>query len=182
LAPVFYQGDAVVHWSLNIEERKTGWLTESFHHTFREAMLHAAARENLHCPTYCLMPDHMHIMWMGLNAESDQRRGMAFFRTFFSKALSPFKLQHQAYDHVLGDEERRRNAFARVCAYILSNPVRAELVSEVGAWRFNGAVVPGYPDLHPARENFWETFWKLYGKQRQTKAGERSLPPRRSQL
>ena len=85
LAPVFYQGDAVIHWSLNIKERQTGWLTEGFDCAFRELMLHTSARERLFCPTYCLMPDHMHIVWMGLKAESDQRRGMAFFRTYLSK-------------------------------------------------------------------------------------------------
>jgi putative transposase len=179
LAAVFYQGDAVVHWSLNIEDRKTGWLTESFHQAFRELMIHTAAREHMLCPTYCLMPDHMHIVWMGLDTGSDQRRGMAFLRTFLSKALSPWKLQHQAYDHVLGDEERRRNAFAKVCAYILNNPVRAELVSDASAWKFTGAVVPGYPELHPAREEFWGTFWQLDGKLRQPTGG-RALPRRSS--
>ena len=181
LAPVFYQGDAVVHWSMNVQERQTGWLTESFQQTFRESMMHAAVRENLFCPTYCLMPDHMHVVWMGLRAESDQRRGMAFFRTLLNRALDPSQLQHQAYDHVLGDEERRQGAFAKVCAYILSNPVRAELVSDVGDWKFSGAIVPGYPELHPTRDDFWEKFWKLYARLRHDEA-KRALPSRSSRL
>ena len=58
LNPEFYRGDAAVHWTLTIFDRQTGWLTESLHLKFRELMLHAAARENLLCPSYCLMPDH----------------------------------------------------------------------------------------------------------------------------
>ena len=53
----YYQGDAVVHWTLPISHRRQGWLDERFHAAFRELMLHTAAREGLFCPTYCLMPD-----------------------------------------------------------------------------------------------------------------------------
>ena len=177
LAPVFYQGDAVVHWSLNIKERKTGWLTDGFHYAFRELMLHTMARHGLLCPTYCLMPDHMHIIWMGLTADSDQMRGMAFLRTYLSKALAPFALQHQGYEHVLGDEERRRNSFATHCAYVRDNPVRAQLVGDAKEWKFSDALVLGYPEVDPRGADFWETFWKLYASACDGEA-KRALPPR----
>jgi hypothetical protein len=45
----FYQADAVVHWTLSIAERATDWLDAPFHASFRELMLHAAAREGLFC-------------------------------------------------------------------------------------------------------------------------------------
>ncbi|HEU5126264.1 MAG TPA: hypothetical protein VFW05_19630, partial [Verrucomicrobiae bacterium] len=77
----YYQGDAVVHWTLPISHRQQGWLQERFHAAFRELMLHAATREGLFCPTYCLMPDHLHLVWMGLRLDSDQRNAMAFLRT-----------------------------------------------------------------------------------------------------
>ena len=56
---------------------------------FRELMLHAAAREGLACPVYCLMPDHIHLVWMGLRRNSDQINGMAFLRTYLEPALHP---------------------------------------------------------------------------------------------
>jgi len=37
-----------------IAMRGAGWLNDAFHAHFREVMLHAAAREGLFCPTYCL--------------------------------------------------------------------------------------------------------------------------------
>ena len=73
-----YQGDSVIHWTMPIARRGTGWLNELFHARFRELMFHAAARENLFCPAYCLMPDHIHLLWMGLWRDSDQRNGMKF--------------------------------------------------------------------------------------------------------
>src|SRR6266487_1170915 len=166
-----YQGHAVVFWTNTLEERARGWLTLAFQATFRELMLHAAARERLFCPTYCLMPDHLHLVWMGLRLDSDQLNGMAFLRTYLEPKLAPSKFQHQAHDHVLKEEERRRNAFARVCNYVLENPLRAELVKCPAEWAFNGAVVPGYPTLHPLQDDFWPKFWKLYGAAKAPDAG-----------
>jgi REP element-mobilizing transposase RayT len=162
LAREHYQGDAVIHWTMPIARRGTGWLNELLHARFRELMLHAAAREGLFCPAYCLMPDHIHLLWMGLCRDSDQRNGMKFLREHLGAAILPHRLQHQAHDNVLREEERKRNAFAKICFYILANPVRAELIKEPETWPFCGAIVPGYPDLHPVEEDFWPKFWKLY--------------------
>jgi putative transposase len=177
----FYQGDAAVHWTLTIFDRKTGWLGDSFHSKFRELLLQAAAREGLFCPAYCLMPDHIHLMWMGLHRDSDQRNGMSFLRTHLEPLLAPRRFQPQAHDHVLREGERKRNAFAKICFYILANPVRAELVKESETWPFCGAIIPGYPKLHPLDEDFWPKFWKLYLAARAQDAGNRKLPPRNQQ-
>jgi putative transposase len=123
---------------------------------------HAAFREHLLCPVYCIMPDHIHLIWMGLRAESDQRNAMAFLRTYLEPHLAPHYFQPQAHDHVLGTEERRHNSFAQHCSYILQNPVRARLVTTPDKWSHHGAIVPGYPQLEPLEHSFWPTFWKLY--------------------
>jgi len=62
----YYQGDAVVHWTLTVFDRAKGWFSDAFHLRFRELILHAMVREKLFCPTYVLMPDHIHLLWMGL--------------------------------------------------------------------------------------------------------------------
>ena len=82
---------------------------------------------------------------MGLRPDFDQRNGMAFLRTHLEPKLAPWKFQHQAHDHVLKENERRHNAFARACHYILENPLRAELVVQPSEWKFGGAMMPGYP-------------------------------------
>jgi putative transposase len=172
----YYQGDAVVHWTLTIFDRKQGWLTPELHSQFRELMFHAAAREGLVCPIYCLMPDHFHLIWMGLRRDSDQINGMAFVRTHLEPALKAAKFQPQAQDNVLREEERRRNAFASVCFYIAANPVRAELMKESDVWPHTGCVLPGYPKLNPADEDFWSKFWKIYTKLKQPDAGSIKRP------
>ena len=176
LAPEHYKGDAVIHWTMPIALRATGWLNDIFHARFREMMLHAAIREGLFCPTYCLMPNHIHLLWTGLRRDSDQRNGMKFLREHLGPALLPHRFQHQAHDHVLRDEERKRNAFAKICFYILANPVRAGLIRESEPWPFRGAIVPGYPRLHPLEEDFWPKFWKLYFAARSPDAGNIKRP------
>ena len=173
----YYQGDSVVHWTLPLFDRATGWLSEAVHSLFRELMLHAAGREGLLCPSYCLMPDHIHLLWMGLRLDTDQINGMAFLRTYLEPALTPAKFQPQPHDRVLRAEQRRRNAFAETCRYVLNNPVRAELVVKAEAWKFNGAIVPGFPTLHPLQPDYWPKFWKVFAKTRHPDAGNLVRPP-----
>src|SRR5947208_14813343 len=82
-----YQGHAVVFCTNTLQERARGWLTPAIQATFRELMLHAAAREQLFCPADCLMPDHLHLIRMGLPRESDQLNHMHFRRTHLEAAL-----------------------------------------------------------------------------------------------
>ncbi len=247
LARHHYQGHAVVHWEGTVAERATGWLDAAFHARFRELLLHAAAREALLCPVYCLMPDHFHLVWTGLSRASDQRNGMKFLREFVnvelaaawsrtsrpaggasvnavaanviswpsgagksatpshgltsaatggvvaaarvaadvsrwqsapgegqasghgltSAATRPWRMQKQPFDRVIRPEERRRGVFQANCDYIRLNPERAGFVARDQEWPFAGWVVPGYPDLHPARAESWELFWCVYREARE---------------
>jgi putative transposase len=177
LPRVHYQADAVVFWTLTTFDKAKDWLTPSFHQRFRELMLHAAAREGLVCPTYCLMPDHLHLVWMGLRPDTDQINGMAFLRTYLEPELAPAKFQPQAQDEVLREEQRKRNAFAKVCFYIAANPVRDELTAKAEDWPFTGCVIPGYPKLNPLEDDYWSKFWRVFGKLRQPDAGNIKRPP-----
>jgi putative transposase len=173
----YYQGDAVVHWTLTVFDRATGWLTSKYHATFRQLMLHAAAREGLACPIYCLMPDHVHLVWMGLGSDSDQLNSMAFLRTYLRQEMAPAKFQPQAHDEVLKPRQRRRNAFAGICRYIALNPMRAELIDRPEGWPFTGCVVLGYPSLNPLADDYWLTFWKIFQQLRRPDAGNVIRPP-----
>ena len=166
LAREAYQGFAFVHWTMPVAARATGWLDDRFHARFRELMLHVAVRENLLCPVYCLMPDHIHLVWMGLCADTDQKNGMAFFRTHLEPELGGRKFQHQPHDHVLQEEERKQDQFANACGYILMNPVKDGLVTKPGEWKFSGCLLPGYPNLNFSDADFWPLFWRLYWKLR----------------
>ncbi|MEZ6137535.1 MAG: hypothetical protein R3C53_21825 [Pirellulaceae bacterium] len=61
LSREYYIGDAIVHWSVNIRDRRQGWLTAPFLYRFRELLTHTTFRYGLACPIFCLMPDHIHM-------------------------------------------------------------------------------------------------------------------------
>lgn len=158
----FYQGRAAVLWTHTFEHRATGWLDDKFHAQFREVLLHAGARYHLACPVYVLMPDHWHLVWLGLAEESDQRNATRMLRKHLQSHLRSARLQDRAHDHVLRDDEMNRNALMAACHYVRENPARAKLVPEWQAWPFVGAMVPGYPDFDPRAEDFWADFWKIF--------------------
>lgn len=175
----FYQADAVVFWTMPVHLRRQGWLNDKFHAAFREMQLHAAAREGLLCPAYCLMPDHIHFVWMGVRCDADQRNGIKFLRAQLGPSLKPAKFQHQPHDHVLTTEERQRKAFGLACAdYVLLNPFKAELVKKPSDWPYLGAAIPGYPRLDVFADDYWLWFWKHYFAMREPGIEKRILPPR----
>jgi len=131
-------------------------------------MLHAAFREKVWCPTYCLMPDHLHLVWMGMRRESDQFNAMRFLRRQLGPMLKPYKFQHQAHDHVLREDERKHGAFARVCFYVLANPGWAKLVAEGGDWPFSGVICTGLSGIASKAGGFLrEVLETLRGRARQ---------------
>ena len=126
------------------------------------------------------MPDHLHLIWMGLRRDTDQLNAMRFLRRHLEPVLGVGReWQHQAHDHVLREEDRRRNAFASFCFYVLANPVRADLTKCESDWPYNGAIIPGYPNLHPLAEGYWEVFWKIYVGEREAEPPPPSSPPLR---
>ena len=108
------------------------------------------------------MPDHMHLLWLGLHARSDQRVAIEYARKHLHPALHPAHWQHQPHDRVLRDSETRDEAFLTVADYILENPVRAGLVEKWSDYPFLGCTVAGYPDLDIRRPGYWELFWRIH--------------------
>ena len=74
---------------------------------------------------------------------------------------------------MLRDQDRVRGAFARACFYVLDNPRRKGLAVHPREWPHLGAIVPGYPFLHPLEEGFWKQFWGIYVEQREGMAGKK---------
>jgi putative transposase len=153
LADGFYRGHCSIHWQMTLDQRKTGWLKPGFHVRFRELLLHTMARYHLLCPIYCLMPDHLHLLWMGVAKSTDQRKAARFFRRhaneLLKRTLPGTRFQKQAYDHVLRQHEKNADAVREMAWYIVQNPVRAGLVTRGLIW---AAWHPAIPRCIPWRK------------------------------
>jgi REP element-mobilizing transposase RayT len=153
---------------MSMDKRREGWLDNFFHLRFRELLLHVCARYQLACAVYTLMPDHAHLLLLGLSEKSDQRLAVAYLRKHWNGLLPEgFILQRQAYDHVLRREECARHAFEAIAWYILENPVRKKLSATPLEWRFCGCMVPGHATLDPRIARFWDWFWKVIDELKQ---------------
>lgn len=165
LSAGFYRGLSAVHWQMTIQDRARGWLKPGFHARFREVLLHTMARFDLVCSIYCLMPDHMHLLWMGISDASDQKKAAKFFREHVNHLLDrsrkDTRFQKQAYDHVLRQSEKGADAVREMAWYIQQNSVRAGLVKEATEWPHLGCMIAGYPTLHPLDVGYWEKFWRI---------------------
>ena len=166
LPRAYYRGLSFVHWTMVIEGRQSGWLSSSFHRTFRELLTHAAFRYQVACPIYCCMPDHIHLMWLGLHRQTDQLNAVKYFRRYVNLLLAKAdrRLQSQAHDHVLRESEIERQAFEEVCEYIARNPERKSLVplDRYSEYSYTGSLVPGAPELRIFDNQFWDSFWAIY--------------------
>jgi REP element-mobilizing transposase RayT len=151
---------------MTMERRQTGWLIPIFYYKFRELLTHAAFRFGLACPIYCCMPDHIHLLWVGIAESCDQRLAARYFRKQLNPILAKLgaEFQQQSHDHVLREHEIERSAFEDVAAYIVQNPERAGLVPEGGFrnYRYTGCLIPGYPELNVWSDDYWDRFWRVY--------------------
>jgi len=149
-----------------MQDRKTGWLIPIFYYKFREILTHTTFRFGLCCPIYCCMPDHIHLLWVGILDGCDQRKAMRYYRRQLKPILEKLeaRLQKQPYDHVLREEERERTAFEEVAEYIARNPERRQLVKpdSFRDYPYTGCLVPGYPELKPFETGYWDHFWRVY--------------------
>ena len=178
-----YLGQAYVHWTMTMDERKTGWLVPIFYYKFREILTHAAFRYGFCCPIYCCMPDHIHLLWVGILPSCDQRLAARYFRQQLTPILNKLgaSLQKQGYDHVLKEDERQPAAFADVFEYIARNPERARLLPVNGYrdYAYTGCLMPGYPELKIWEEKFLDRFWKIFAFLKEhglMRTGSRSRP------
>ncbi|WP_168564501.1 hypothetical protein [Crateriforma spongiae] len=164
LCPGAYQGESWVHWSLTMDGRATGWLDPRFLYRFREILTHTGFRHRIACLVYCLMPDHVHMLWHGLADDSDQRAATSFFRkqTNLSLKRIGFRWQLQAYDRVLRDTEVEQTELRAIVEYIVRNPERAGLIDHkrFASYAYSGCRLPGFPDLRLFEEDSWPRLWR----------------------
>jgi putative transposase len=115
-----------------------------------QQILHAASEHVFSIPAYVFMPDHVHLLVEGLAESSDLRAFVKLAKQksgYLSSQESGHLLwQPSYYDRVLRDDESSLS----VMRYILSNPVRANLVARWEDYPFLGSTTHSIDDLRDA--------------------------------
>lgn len=111
--------------------------------------IHELEPEHYHLHAFCLMSNHIHLLidQQGIPDPPPRRDGKHY--TALSRALRLLKgkssalcnhalgrrgafWQHESYDHVV----RNAGEFTRILAYIVNNPVKANLVQDWQKWPY----------------------------------------------
>ncbi len=100
-------------------------------------LVETAESEGLNVLAYCFMPDHLHLLVMGKDDQSNLKKFVSLFKQKsgyrFKKNYNENLWHISYYDHVLRKEENIEN----VALYILYNPVRKGLVSDYKEYPFS---------------------------------------------
>ena len=109
--------------------------------------LQQAEEEGFALLAYCFMPDHVHLLVEGLRENSDCKRFISrakqFSGFYYAQRYESRLWQRYGYERVLRDDE----ATIDVARYILANPLRAGLVTDVREYPFTGSSVVTVDEL-----------------------------------
>ena len=96
-----------------------------------------ARSERFNVLAYCFMPDHLHLLVIGKDDNSNLKKFINLFKQesgyWFKKNYNENLWHISYYDHILRKEE----SIEGVAIYILENPVRKGLVSDFREYRFS---------------------------------------------
>lgn len=103
----------------------------------------ASLKNGFEVIVYCFMPDHLHILTIGNN---DQSNLITFIKSYkqvsgfaYKKETGLSLWQKSYYDHILRKEE----SIEDIVRYILENPKRKGIANNARDYEFSGSLVYG---------------------------------------
>lgn len=140
------------------ERRTPVFVNEDRAHWIVEFMKAESARHEFVVDAYCVMPDHLHLLVLGMRPTSNL---LAFAKSLKQKSAYTYQQevgirlwQKNFYDHVLRSSEETSPA----AAYIWMNPVRKGLCKRLEDYPFSGSFSRPWK-IAPAG-SVWTPPWK----------------------
>jgi REP element-mobilizing transposase RayT len=135
-------------------ERRECFLWADFNNYFVEQLRQQSATYQFVVPSYCLMPDHVHLLVEGLSVNSNLTPFVKAFKQVtgfeFERRTGQRLWQRYYYDHVLRPKDDPNS----VAWHIWLNPVRAGLCEEPRKFRFLGSLTGLWPPGGPP-DSIW---------------------------
>jgi putative transposase len=134
-----YIGTVRIFVTMCTIERQRLFVTHDTVYQVRGELLRTGQDYRTEIVAYCFMPDHLHVLFEGLQSDSNVRKCAEMFRQrsgrSFRAVHSRRAWQEGFYDRVL----RRDEDTLAVARYIFENPVRARLCSDIRAYPYSGS-------------------------------------------
>jgi putative transposase len=144
LEPELYtHADRVYFMTIRAYRNQSPFVRDDLNKLVLDILREEQERQNCAVFTYCLMPDHLHFL---VSPRQDGISVLKFTNQYKGKATNRSwtvgwqgKLwQTRYYDHIVRTEENLR----AIAEYILTNPVRKNLVEHTEDWPWSGHMSP----------------------------------------
>jgi len=154
-----YVGKRIYFITICTEERRRIFQDSAHANALIAELRRVAARMNVLVHAFCVMPDHVHVLVEGKEANTDLLKFVTQWKQgtgyVLRQELPPRFWQRRFYDCVL----RRATDSESVAWYIWMNPVRKGIVKEPQAYPFSGSFTVEWPRAMPV-ERTWVPPWK----------------------
>lgn len=129
-------------WDTALDAAHTGsfWLHDPRIASLVAESIHYRAGRIYELDTFCVMPNHVHLVYTPLIKEDGSYQAMSTImhslKLYTSRRVNLLLeregdfWQHENYDHVIRDEAERQ----RIILYVINNPVKAGLVHHWQEW------------------------------------------------
>ena len=142
-----YAGSYAYHVAVIVHDRRPV-LTGDNAEAVVGDLYRAAQATSFELLTYCVMPDHMHALVLGVDGHANLLKFIQRFKQLtsfrFSKSHPKPFWQQSFYDHAL----RHNEDVLPIAKYILGNPVEAGLVTSGEEWPYSGGTLLANDDAH----------------------------------
>ncbi|MCK4597910.1 transposase [bacterium] len=116
----------VYHVNIRSKDKKRIFRSSSINEKVVEVLKSSVDLYGYHLLSYCLMPDHLHILVQAGESPKNLESFVRGFKSYNSKLAKQHLWQRGFYERILRKEE----SLADVAQYILDNPVRKRIVED----------------------------------------------------
>ncbi len=140
LSPQDYIGKRLYFVTVCCDRRQPVFANEQLGQWLASELCRAAQKANLALHSYCIMPDHLHLLVEGLREDCDLVRFVSSFKqetgSVYSKRFGMRLWQTKYYDRIL----RRAEQTEALAWYIWLNPVRKGLCGSPQEYPLSGSL------------------------------------------
>ncbi|MBN1492634.1 MAG: transposase [Candidatus Omnitrophica bacterium] len=136
----YYMGQTTVAFTACLDHNRYPVVDDKIVRMAIDILTHAVTKNHCIVPCYCFMPDHLHVIIMGINEKACVWQALVEFKQktgyWMSKNRPDISWQKDFFDHVIRPEED----LGTQVRYILDNPVRKRLVETWREYPYSGAI------------------------------------------
>lgn len=140
LPPERYIGQFATSFTLCVDRKHTVFHQRSDIEIHVELLTEQLRRFECLAPIYCFMPDHLHVVTMGMTDTANSKLAMDAFKLksgkFLHRTCATYRWQANYHDRII----RVPREWKKKIFYVFKNPVRAGLIEDPYEYPLSGSI------------------------------------------